>query len=80
MKMMGKAVCAPKELKSEKHINEFRGIYMPYWLYNVQQGGADVQLKGTTEKRKGDYIITSHYNLALDMNADYNGIAYDASS
>lgn len=80
MNMMGKAVFAPKELKSEKHINEFRGIYMPYWIYDVQQGGADVQLKGTTEKRKGDYIITSYYNLNLDLNADYDGIAYDASS
>lgn len=80
MNMMGKAVFAPKELKSEKHINEFRGIYMPYWIYDVQQGGAGVQLKGTTEKRKGDYIITSYYNLNLDLNADYDGIAYDASS
>lgn len=80
MKMMGKAVFAPKELKSEKHINEFRGIYMPYWIYNVQQGGSDVQLKGSTERRKGDYIITSHYNLDMDLEADYDGIAYDASS
>ena len=80
MKMMGKAVFAPKELKSEKHINEFRGIYMPYWIYDVQQGGPDVQLKGTTERRKGDYIITSHYSLDMDLEADYDGIAYDASS
>lgn len=80
MKMMGKAVFAPKELKSEKHINEFRGIYMPYWIYDVQQGGPDVQLRGTTERRKGDYIITSHYNLDMDLEADYDGIAYDASS
>ncbi len=80
MKMMGKAVFAPKELKSEKHINEFRGIYMPYWIYDVQQGGPDVQLRGTTERRKGDYIITSHYSLDMDLEADYDGIAYDASS
>lgn len=80
MKMMGKAVFAPKELKSEKHINEFRGIYMPYWIYDVAQGGGDVQLTGTTEKRRGDYIITSYYNLNLDLNAEYDGIAYDASS
>lgn len=80
MKMMGKAVFAPKELKSEKHINEFRGIYMPYWIYDVQQGDPDIQLSGTTEMRKGDYIITSHYNLDMNLEADYNGIAYDASS
>ena len=80
MKLMGKAVFAPKELKSEKHINEFRGIYMPYWIYNVHEGGGDIRLTGTTEKRRGDYIIKSHYNLNLDLDADYQGIAYDASS
>ena len=80
MKLMGKAVFAPKELKSEKHINEFRGIYMPYWIYNVHEGGGDIRLTGITEKRRGDYIIKSHYNLHLDLDADYQGIAYDASS
>lgn len=80
MKLMRKAIFAPRELKSKKHINEFRGIYMPYWIYNVEQGGAGVELKGSTKKRRGDYIITSHYNLDLDLQADYDGIAYDASS
>lgn len=80
IKMMRHAIFAPKELKSEKHISEFRGIYMPYWVYDIRQGGDNVSLQGATSRRVGDYIVTSHYLLDLDLQAYYKGISFDASS
>jgi len=78
-KMIRRALFAPKELKDEKYIDSFRGIYMPYWVYYITQKGS-VYLKGTKEHRSGDYIITDHYNLKGKLNNYYKGLSYDASS
>lgn len=78
-KMMKKAWFAPKELKDEKYIDGFRGIYMPYWAYHVTQQGP-VVLKGEKSTRHGDYIYTDHYDINGDMDCQYKGISFDASS
>lgn len=74
-----KAFFAPKELKDPQFIEGFRGIYMPYWSYRVIQRG-EIQLDGNTSKRKGDYVYTNYYALKGDLDAAYEGYAYDASS
>ena len=69
-KLMRKAIFAPKELKDPKYIDGFRGIYMPYWTYYVEQN----------TPRSGDYIITDHSKLNGNIDAYYKGLSYDASS
>lgn len=78
-KLVRRALFIPKEYKSEACIDGFRGIYMPYWSYDVKQSGP-VNLKGQTEHRSGDYIITKYYSLTGNIDATYDGISYDASS
>lgn len=78
-RMIKRAIFAPRELKDIKHIDGFRGIYMPYWLYDIKQKG-NICLKGTKEHRSGDYIIKEHYDLSGDLDNSYDGLAYDASS
>lgn len=78
-KMMRHAWFAPKELKNEKYIDGFRGIYMPYWAYHVTQKGP-VVLNGEKSKRRGDYIYTDHFDINGDMDCQYKGISFDASS
>ena len=77
--MMKKAYFAPDALKNPKHIDSFRGIYMPYWAFYVTQQ-SPFELKGSRSKRRGDYIITDHFDLKGDINAYYKGLSYDASS
>ena len=77
--LMKKAIFAPDALKDPKYIDGFRGIYMPYWAFYVEQQG-DFQLSGSRTRRRGDYIITDHYNLKGDIDAYYKGLSYDASS
>ena len=77
-KMMKRAIFAPKELKDAKCIDSFRGIYMPYWVYDVSHTGSFC-LNGETYSRSGSYDITKHYNLMGDIDAEYLGITHDAS-
>ena len=78
-KKMRSAFFVPKELKNPEYIDGFRGIYMPYWTYQMTQKDR-VILKGKKSYRKGDYIITDHYDLSGDLDAYYLGYSYDASS
>ncbi len=78
-KLMRHAIFAPKELKDAKCVDNFRGIYMPYWVYMVKQD-SPVSLSGKKTYRRGNYIITDHYNLMCDVSAYYKGLSYDASS
>lgn len=73
------AMFAPKELKDPKFLENFRGIYIPYWSYRFSQKG-EVSLTSTHEYRKGDYDITDYYHVSGDIDAWYDGIFYDASA
>lgn len=79
MKRMKLAFFAPDELKQEKYIDGFRGIYMPYWVYNLYQKG-EVRLNGEKSYRRGDYIYTDHYELSGNIDAEYRHLPFDASS
>ncbi|MCR4807229.1 MAG: hypothetical protein K5857_06095 [Lachnospiraceae bacterium] len=79
LNIVKKALFLPKEYRSEDCIDSFRGIYMPYWSYDVKQKG-QVRLSGETSHRSGDYIITDHYALSGDVDAEYDGLSYDSSS
>lgn len=76
---MKKALFAPDELKDKKYIDSFRGIYMPYWVYNISQQGT-VHLDGKKSYRGGNYIYTDYYDMSGDIDAHYNNLSYDASS
>lgn len=78
-KMMRHAIFAPKELKDPRNVDNFRGIYMPYWVYNITHKGT-VQLPAEKSHREGNYIVTDHYNLLCQTDAYYKGLSYDASS
>lgn len=74
-----RAPFAPRELKDEKCIDSFRGIYMPYWSYTVTQQGP-VSVRGQKSYTKGNYRYTDYYDLTGDIDAAYNHLSYDASS
>ena len=79
MARMKRAPFAPDELKDEKHIDGFRGIYMPYWSYDISQEGP-VLLKGEKSYIRGDYSYTDYYDLSGQIDASYNHLSFDASS
>lgn len=78
-KKMRKAFFVPKQLRDPQYIDEFRGIYMPYWTYQLVQNGS-VSLKGEKSYRKGNYVYTEHYDLFGELDSYYLGYSYDAST
>lgn len=79
IKKMRTAFFAPKAYKDVKAIDSFRGIYMPYWTYDIEEKG-DIDVPGETSHRSGNYIVTKHYRLKGTIDARYEGFAHDASS
>lgn len=71
---LDRAFFVPNSFKKAE-VERFRGIYMPYWSYNVSQGG-----KATfrIEEEKGDYL--EKYSVSAKVDAEYEGISHDASS
>ncbi len=78
-KTLRKAIFAPNDLRKDETVERFRGIYMPYWIYDAQSDGEFVT-HGSTSTRRGDYIYTKHYSLQSRVSFEYSGISYDASS
>lgn len=78
-RMMRRAIFAPKELKDQTHIEKFRGIYMPYWVYGFEKKGK-ISFSGSASRQKGDYLVTKHYEIVSDVDSSYSGISYDAAA
>lgn len=76
---MKRSIFAPKELRDPKFVDSFRGIYMPYWSYEILHHGP-FRFHFDKSHRKGDYIITDHYAFNGNLHAEYNGLSHDASS
>lgn len=79
IKMMRRAIFAPRELKDPEYIEKFRGIYMPYWIYSFEKKGK-ISFQGSKSRQKGDYRITRHYNITSEVDAVYKGISFDAAA
>lgn len=78
-KRIARAIYTPSRMRDETYMDSFRGIYIPYWVYNGKVDSRII-LKGTRVHRSGNYIITDHYDLGNEVEASYEGISYDASS
>ncbi len=78
-KMMHRAFFAPSDLKDKAHIEKFRGIYMPYWVYSFEKNGP-ASFRGKKTYRRGDYVYSKYYQLDCEVEESYKGFAYDASA
>ena len=78
-KHVGKTLFTPKELRDPEYLDHFRGIYMPYWVYDMDYQGP-LNLNGKKSYRRGNYVYTEHYKCSCIVNAYYRGLSYDASA
>ena len=76
-------VLLPKAFKSEATIDEIKGIYVPYWIFD---GKANASMwYDATQTRSwddGDYIMseTSHYKVYRSGSVKFSKVPVDASS
>ena len=73
----------PKAFTAGNHIEEIKGIYVPFWLFDGD-ADADVQFEATrsTSHTEGDYevTITDHYYVRRAGNVPFIKIPVDGSS
>ncbi len=73
----------PKAFKAENHIQEIKGVYVPFWLYDAQVSG-DMTFKTTrvhTHTTSKEYITeTDHFLVHRAGTMDFENVPVDGSS
>lgn len=73
----------PKVFRSENHIDEIKGIYVPFWLFDAE-ADADIRYKGTKVRTwhdsEYDYIQTSYYDIGRRGRIGFEKVPVDGSS
>ncbi len=73
----------PKVFKDENHIDEIKGIYVPFWLFDTD-ADADLRYKATRVRSWSDsdynYTETSHYSVIRAGTLGFNHVPVDGSS
>lgn len=72
----------PRAFTAENHIEEIKGVYVPFWLFDGQ-GDADLRFQATKVNsfRSGDYqvTVTDHFDVRRAGTVDYHWIPADSS-
>ena len=73
----------PKVFKSENHIDEVKGVYVPFWLFDTD---ADAQLRFRTTQTRSwsderyDYTETEHFLVHRGGQIGFDQVPVDGSS
>ncbi len=80
--MSGKKLL-PKLFSEENHLDEVKGVYVPFWLFDTE-ANAHINYQGTTARvwRSGDreFTETSHFRLERAGSIGFENIPVDGSS
>ena len=73
----------PRVFRSQNHIDEIKGVYVPFWLFDSD---ADAQLRFTATRTrcwsdsKYDYTETNYYSVRRDGTLGFDAVPVDGSS
>lgn len=73
----------PNSFRSENHIEEIRGVYVPFWLFNCE---ADADMRYRAERvhsfRQGkeEVIVTEHFRVTRQGDVHFERIPVDGST
>jgi DNA-directed RNA polymerase subunit RPC12/RpoP len=73
----------PRAFKSQNHIEEIKGVYVPFWLYNgVMDADLIFRAERIQQYTHGDNIVTetSHYQIVRRGTVAFSGVPADAST
>lgn len=73
----------PKLFKDQNHIDEIKGIYVPFWLFDAD-ADADIRYRCTRvhtwSDSKYDYVETSYFSAFRSGNIGFERVPVDGSS
>ena len=73
----------PRVFRSQNHIDEVKGVYVPFWLFDSD---ADAQLRFTATRTRSwsdskyDYTETNYYSVRRDGTLGFDAVPVDGSS
>ena len=73
-----KQIYAPRDLINHGDADGFRGIYMPYWTYDINRRGT-FNFMGEATEQEGDGYVKITYRMQGRLNSSYSGLSHDAS-
>ena len=76
-------VLLPKVFKEQNHIDEIKGVYVPFWLFDAD-ANANIRYKATKVRRWSDsnynYTETSYFSVARGGSVGFQRVPVDGSS
>ena len=79
---MGK-ILLPKVFKDQNHIDEVKGLYVPFWLFDTE-ADADIQYQATRVRSWSDkdynYTETNYFSVLRSGQLGFERIPVDGSS
>lgn len=73
----------PKIFKDQNHIDEIKGVYVPFWLFDTDTD-ASIRFRATTTRAWSDsnynYVETSHYMVQRCGSIGFQQVPVDGSS
>ncbi len=73
----------PKVFKDQNHIDEIKGVYVPFWLFDAD-ADANIRYKATKVRRWSDsnynYTETSYFSVARGGSIRFQRVPVDGSS
>ena len=73
----------PSKFSAQNHIEEIKGLYVPFWLYDgTANGNLQYHATRVTSFSRGDDLVTvtEHYQVGRQGDVDFDNIPADASS
>lgn len=76
-------ILLPKVFKEENHIEEVKGVYVPFWLFDAD-ANASIRYKATKERSWSDsnydYTETKYYSVIRGGDIGFDTVPVDGSS
>ena len=73
----------PKVFKDQNHIDEIKGVYVPFWLFDAD-ANANIRYRATRVRtwsdRKYNYTETSFFNVTRAGNISFDKVPVDGAS
>ena len=73
----------PKVFKDQNHIDEIKGVYVPFWVYNAKSD-ADIRYKATRTRTYNTpthhCVETSYYSIVRGGTLDFERVPVDGST
>ena len=73
----------PSSFKNNNHLQEIKGVYVPFWLFDGEaEGRITFDATRSKHRRSGEYEVTTteHYDVYRDGSLSFENVPVDASS